>query len=847
MTEINLTVRRNWEVTPIPDIREQSDRRKDKHEKRPAASAVQRQMVQKFVKEVNDSAKQPDSAANAESAAAEQVEAAVCEIAHEAVQLPRTPSLRNISPDRSQTEQSTPRQAPDLPRQRTVDAKFRSKSERLQNVPVSAPQEQRRRAYTQQAARATVTEPIPEQLQEHPAALDVPRQCSEDLYTQSEPVQPQNTPKLTPQGQARCAYIQQTAKTQAEPISHSAPQDTQPANMPLQPRERPHTEKVRSHSDPVLSDASSAPQEQGRRTYRRKVKKTRTEEQSVRDDSYATQSEIHLADDLAQRNPLQVRKELGMPEGRSQAPGKQKNSLSPSAAAPAETKLVQHIKQPGSWTPRIVAAPDVHSHEHPIREQITTDPANAPPPTPQAQMRRAFVKSQARRVQSPSINPSEQAVSILRQPIAPEIPAATANHRTPVFVPAEEQPRLQPAPQQAPPTNQPPAIRERTNRNAAPREKPRSGVTIRTRETVPPGARKLQPAPSVSGTAAKRAQKVATQDAQRKMLKKSNSSAARATAAASKRLVEAAAKAAKELISILMSLGGGTALLIVFSLLIVASAFLASPLGILFADEQKSDDTVPLATAIAEIQGEYHAKLEELQSGDFASIQIVGQAPDWREVVAVFASKTAGSEDGMDVFTLDAARVELLRQVFWDMCQISTQTEPTQNEAGETEIVLTITITAKTAEQMRLEYAFSKYQNNALDVLLENLGSLHIPMGSLTISQEDAIILLENLPDDLDPARKAVVETALQLVGKVSYFWGGKSLVLGWDDRWGVPTEVTAEGSGSTGTVRPFGLDCSGFVDWVFYNATNGAYYPGHGGGAATQHSFCENIPWSEA
>lgn len=61
-------------------------------------------------------------------------------------------------------------------------------------------------------------------------------------------------------------------------------------------------------------------------------------------------------------------------------------------------------------------------------------------------------------------------------------------------------------------------------------------------------------------------------------------------------------------------------------------------------------------------------------------------------------------------------------------------------------------------------------------------------MGSLTISQEDAIALLENLPDDLDPARKAVVETAVQLVGCVSYFWGGKSLTLGWDDRWGIPT-----------------------------------------------------------
>ena len=120
-------------------------------------------------------------------------------------------------------------------------------------------------------------------------------------------------------------------------------------------------------------------------------------------------------------------------------------------------------------------------------------------------------------------------------------------------------------------------------------------------------------------------------------------------------------------------------------------------------------------------------------------------------------------------------------------------------------------------------------------------------MGSLTISQEDAIALLENLPDDLDPARKAVVETAVQLVGCVSYFWGGKSLTLGWDDRWGVPTEVTAAGSGSTGAVRPFGLDCSGFVDWTFYTATNGSHYPGHGGGAATQHSYCTNIAWGDA
>ena len=88
---------------------------------------------------------------------------------------------------------------------------------------------------------------------------------------------------------------------------------------------------------------------------------------------------------------------------------------------------------------------------------------------------------------------------------------------------------------------------------------------------------------------------------------------------------------------------------------------------------------------------------------------------------------------------------------------------------------------------------------------------------------------------------------ACQLVGKVNYFWGGKSLVLGWDSRWGTTMQVTAAGSSSTGTYRPFGMDCSGYVDWVFYNASGGEYIIGHGGGAASQHGYCAAISWDEA
>lgn len=74
-------------------------------------------------------------------------------------------------------------------------------------------------------------------------------------------------------------------------------------------------------------------------------------------------------------------------------------------------------------------------------------------------------------------------------------------------------------------------------------------------------------------------------------------------------------------------------------------------------------------------------------------------------------------------------------------------------------------------------------------------------------------------PEQYSAIRAAIVKQARALEGKVSYFWGGKSTSIGWDSRWGVPQVVTIAGSKSTGTTRNYGLDCSGYVAWVFANA----------------------------
>lgn len=84
---------------------------------------------------------------------------------------------------------------------------------------------------------------------------------------------------------------------------------------------------------------------------------------------------------------------------------------------------------------------------------------------------------------------------------------------------------------------------------------------------------------------------------------------------------------------------------------------------------------------------------------------------------------------------------------------------------------------------------------------------------TLTYEEIQAVVAKnENLPEHVN----SVITAGLSLAGKVNYFWGGKSSAIGWDSRWGNITEVTSNGSSSTGTMCPFGLDCSGFVTWCF-------------------------------
>ena len=409
-----------------------------------------------------------------------------------------------------------------------------------------------------------------------------------------------------------------------------------------------------------------------------------------------------------------------------------------------------------------------------------------------------------------------------------------------------------------------PVIRKRGTCGTAPaiKEKPRLGpAAIKTRPETRRTVFSSRITPTAQGagkqaaiTSAKKRQRRA-QEAGRQLLVQQTKKAARAAAVTSRKIVEASAKATKALISALVALLGGSVFIAVVCLIFLVAAIVSSPFGILFTDEPEAPDAVSLSTAMSQINEEYNAQLEALQAG-YDTVNIQGRPPSWRNVIAVFAARTAAADDGMDVITLDAERVERLRAVFWDMTTISTSTESIDHpdtdpddgiDDSHTESVLTITINGATTSDMTVRYGFSRYQVEAMEALMDELEEWGLFIGDLEISDATAIEVWNNLPAGLSNERRTVIQYALSLVGKVHYFWGGKSLVLGWDPRWGTSTQVWAAGSPTTGTYRPYGMDCSGFVDWAFYNQSGGEYIIGHGGGVIAQHNYCRAISWGEA
>ena len=319
--------------------------------------------------------------------------------------------------------------------------------------------------------------------------------------------------------------------------------------------------------------------------------------------------------------------------------------------------------------------------------------------------------------------------------------------------------------------------------------------------------------------------------------------AAKRTQYMAKKIEQAVVQAVRMAFLLLSGSGFLIAFIAIFA---IVGAIVGSPFGIFYSGEDKNNpDVIPISAVVGMLNADFSNALTYIQETvPHDSVTIDGTMADWCEVLAVFAVK-ANEEN--DVVTIDEARVGQIKGVFWDMNSLTYNIEVIVHD-DYTERILHIHIHHKTEQEMREVYAFTPQQIQALEGILEYRSALLSLMGNLNEIQGDAQSVIDSLPNDLSEDRRNIVLTACSLVGKVNYFWGGKWNQIGWNPEWGSMRKVTSDGSKTTGTMRVYRLDCSGYVTWVFINTTGDASagdVVGHGAG--NQYRNCAPIDWSEA
>ena len=216
--------------------------------------------------------------------------------------------------------------------------------------------------------------------------------------------------------------------------------------------------------------------------------------------------------------------------------------------------------------------------------------------------------------------------------------------------------------------------------------------------------------------------------------------AARTAVAAAKAAVRATAAAVKAIISATKALvaaiaAGGWIVALVIVVICLIGLVVGSCFGIFFSGEDSGTGQT-MQTAVREINADYQESLDEIRaSHSYDVLEMSGSRAVWKEVLAVYAVQTTTDPDSaQEVATMDDGKLELLRDVFWQMNEISSSTstrtetvvETSDDGNGnivETEVTVTqtylyITVSHKTAQEMADQLGFDQDQREQLAELL---------------------------------------------------------------------------------------------------------------------------------
>lgn len=250
-----------------------------------------------------------------------------------------------------------------------------------------------------------------------------------------------------------------------------------------------------------------------------------------------------------------------------------------------------------------------------------------------------------------------------------------------------------------------------------------------------------------------------------KMAAKAAAATAKAAAKAASAVVNATTAFFQAVVGFIAA--GGWIVLIVILAIAVIVALTLSVFGIFFSGSSDVDG-LNIRDAIMAVDEEYRERLSEIQADcTFDFVVVSGTRSAWREVLAVYTVKVAADpNDPQSVASVDDEKIGIMKNIFWQMTEITyyldpdpadteetvapetdpAETDPAETEPPETEadtsesdtsdaettepeteppIYLYITVTCKSIDEIASELGFNE---NQIELLTELLSSEYDPL-----------------------------------------------------------------------------------------------------------------------
>ena len=188
-----------------------------------------------------------------------------------------------------------------------------------------------------------------------------------------------------------------------------------------------------------------------------------------------------------------------------------------------------------------------------------------------------------------------------------------------------------------------------------------------------------------------------------------------------------------------------------------------------------------MSSVVTEINTEFANKITEIQKNNaHDDYEIKSERAEWRDIISVYAVLVTNGEEQSDVITLDDKKIKKLKDIFWEMNEVSSKVEEvekdieTTDEKGNKKIekskrkVLYITVKKKSVEEMIEKYNMNNKQKEQL----------------AEIRKEEYLSMWSNVLYGSSAGSNDIVQVAFSQIGNVGgqpyWSWYGFSSRVEW-------------------------------------------------------------------